>query len=153
MAQCERQTDSNMAVMLMMGNSKMIVHELTSIIPPFIPAGAHVMTQIIELPPGDQGVGAHRHSGPVFGYMLEGKMLFELEGEAPYIITAGEAFWEPGGDVVHYQAANLLNDATSKFLVVMVCAPDVPMITMLDDQEVAARSSLRVPGDGQTASD
>jgi hypothetical protein len=24
-------------------------------------------------------------------------MLFELEGEAPRVITAGEAFWEPGG--------------------------------------------------------
>ena len=22
----------------------------------------------------------HRHSGPVFGYMLEGEMIFELEG-------------------------------------------------------------------------
>ena len=28
-------------------------------------------------------------------------------GQEPREIVAGEAFWEPGGDVVHYQVANL----------------------------------------------
>jgi hypothetical protein len=35
---------------------------------------------VIEFPPGDPGTPPHRHSGPAFGYMLEGEMLFELEG-------------------------------------------------------------------------
>lgn len=30
-------------------------------------------------------------------------MLFELEGEPERVIKAGETFWEPGGDVIHYQ--------------------------------------------------
>ena len=41
------------------------------------------MTQLVELPPADAGLEPHRHSGPVFGYVLEGRILFELEGEAP----------------------------------------------------------------------
>ena len=45
---------------------------------------AEVMTSIIEWPPGSAGAPPHRHpGGPAFGYVLEGEMLFELEGEAP----------------------------------------------------------------------
>jgi quercetin dioxygenase-like cupin family protein len=84
--------------MLKAGNVR--VSDLLSATPPPIPHGAHAMTQLVEIPPADDGVGPHRHSGPVFGYVLEGRMLFELEGEAPVDITAGQAFWEPGGDVV-----------------------------------------------------
>ncbi|MGC4941204.1 cupin domain-containing protein [Kribbella sp. DT2] len=43
---------------------------------PDIPDGVHVTTATIELPPGDSGTPPHRHSGPVFGYMLEGEMIF-----------------------------------------------------------------------------
>lgn len=28
-------------------------------------------------------------------------MTFELEGERERVIRAGEAFWEPGGDVIY----------------------------------------------------
>jgi quercetin dioxygenase-like cupin family protein len=110
-----------------------------------IPAGAHAMIRLLELPPGDPGIAPHRHSGPVFGYMIEGEMLFELEGGAPYRIKAGEGFFESGGDVIHYTAANLLPDRTSRFVVVMLCAPGVEMITMVDDDELAAKASRRIP--------
>ena len=91
--------------MLAAGNTK--ITDLLCETPPAIPEGAHAMTQLVELPPADDGLGPHRHSGPVFGYMLEGRILFELEGEVPRELVAGEAFWEPGGDVVHYQMSNL----------------------------------------------
>ena len=79
--------------------------------PPFIPDGAHAMTVVIDYPPGSAGAPPHRHpSGPAFGYMLEGEMLFELEGEPPRVIRAGEAFWEPGGDVIHYSDGNNRDD-------------------------------------------
>ena len=103
------------------------------------------MTQLVELPPADAGLDPHRHSGPVFGYMLEGRMLFELEGQAPVEIIAGEAFWEPGGDVVHYQTRNLEASQWSRFLAVCLCAPGVDMITMLEPREIAARDAMRHP--------
>jgi quercetin dioxygenase-like cupin family protein len=112
---------------------------------PSIPDGAHVMTATVELPPGDDGSPPHRHSGPVFGYMVEGEMIFELEGEPEYVIKAGEAFWEPGGDVVHYQAANNLADSWSRFVVVMICAPGQDMLTYLSDEELAERADRRAP--------
>ena len=55
--------------------------------PPFVPDGAHAMTVVIDYPPGSAGAPPHKHpSGPAFGYMLEGEMLFELEGEPPRVI-------------------------------------------------------------------
>lgn len=113
--------------------------------PPSIPAPAEVMTATVKLPPGDRGTPPHRHSGPVFGYMLEGEMTFELEGEPERVIQAGEAFWEPGGDVIHYQAANHLSDAPSKFLVVMIGVPGEPMLTLVSAEELAERRDRRAP--------
>ncbi|MDP9841673.1 cupin domain-containing protein [Streptosporangium lutulentum] len=113
--------------------------------PPKLPEAAEVMTALIELPPGDPGSPPHRHSGPVYGYMLEGEMIFELEGEPERVIREGEAFWEPGGDVIHYQAANNLSGTWSRFVVVMIGAPDEPMLTYVDDVELAARRDRRAP--------
>ena len=114
--------------------------------PPFIPEGAEAMTVVIEYPPGSAGAPPHKHpSGPAFGYMLEGEMLFELEGEPPRVIHAGEAFWEPGGDVIHYSDANNRDDIKSRFVVTMLCVQGQPMLTLVDDEELAARKHLRVP--------
>ncbi|HEX6346840.1 cupin domain-containing protein [Umezawaea sp.] len=110
---------------------------------PFIPDGAHGMTVVVEFPPGDPGSPPHRHSGPAFGYVLEGEMLFELEGEPARVLRAGDAFWEPGGDVVHYQDGNNLADAPLRFTVTMLCAPGEPMFTLVDDEELARREHLR----------
>jgi hypothetical protein len=41
----------------------------------FLPLPAVCMTALVEQPPGDPGTPPHRHSGPVFGYMVEGEML------------------------------------------------------------------------------
>ncbi|GAY15737.1 cupin [Mycobacterium sp. shizuoka-1] len=113
---------------------------------PAIPAGADVMTVVIEYPPGSAGAPPHRHpSGPAFGYMLDGEMLFELEGQPPRVLRAGDAFWEPGGDVIHYSDANNRADIASRFVVTMVCLPGRPMVELVGDDELAARSHLRVP--------
>jgi quercetin dioxygenase-like cupin family protein len=110
---------------------------------PVIPSPADVMIATVELPPGDPGTPPHRHSGPVFGYMLDGEMLFELEGESERVIRAGEAFWEPGGDVIHYQAANHLSGAWSRFVVVMIRIPGVPMLTLVPAGELEQRRDRR----------
>ena len=111
--------------------------------PPAIPSPAEVMTAVVELPPGDPGTPPHRHSGPVFGYMLQGEMTFEIEGEPARVIRAGEAFWEPGGGVIHYQAANHLRDAWSRFVVVMVGIPGEPMLTLVSADELEQRRGRR----------
>ncbi len=123
-------------------NALTVVQEVT---PPFIPQGAHAMTVVVEYPPGCAGAPPHRHpGGPAFGYVLDGEMLFELEGEPPQVVKAGEAFWEPGGDVIHYSDANNRDDMKCRFLVTMLCVPDQPMLVLVDDEELAARTHLRI---------
>jgi quercetin dioxygenase-like cupin family protein len=125
-------------------NALTVVQEVQ---PPFIPDNAHAMTVTITYPPGSAGAPPHRHpSGPAFGYMLEGEMLFELEGAPPRVIGAGEAFWEPGGDVIHYSDANNRDDIRSRFVVTMLCVPGQPMLTLVDEDELISRRHLRVQG-------
>ena len=120
--------------------------------PPFIPKGGHAMTVVVEFPPGSAGAPPHRHpSGPAFGYVLEGEMLFELEGEPPRVVRAGEAFWEPGGDVIHYSDANNRDDIKLRYVVTMICVPGKPMLVLVDDDELAAREHLRVPAESSTS--
>jgi quercetin dioxygenase-like cupin family protein len=113
--------------------------------PPFIPAGAHAMTIVVEFPPGDPGTPPHRHPGPAFGYVLDGEMVFELEGEPARVVRAGEAFWEPGGDVIHYQDGNNRDDIPVRFTVAMLCEPGKPMLTLVDEEELVRRKNRRAP--------
>jgi quercetin dioxygenase-like cupin family protein len=110
---------------------------------PEIPPDAHVMTVVIEFPPGDPGTPPHRHPGPAFGYVIEGEMLFELEGQPPRVVRAGEAFWEPGGDVIHYSDGNNRTDIPSKFTVTMMCVPGQPMLALVDELELEQRKDRR----------
>jgi quercetin dioxygenase-like cupin family protein len=77
--------------------------------------------------------------------VLEGEMLFELEGQPERVIRAGEAFWEPGGDVIHYQDGNNRNDIPVRFTVTMLCEPGAPMIVLVPDSELAERQDRRAP--------
>ncbi|WP_236584450.1 cupin domain-containing protein [Streptomyces sp. MBT53] len=118
---------------------------LADVIPPFVPEGASVMTVLVEWPPGHPGTPPHRHSGPCFGYVTEGAVRWELEGEPERVIRAGETFWEPGGEVIHYQNGNATADATAKYVVVMLGAPGEPMLTLVDEEELESRAHLRAP--------
>ncbi|WP_234797976.1 cupin domain-containing protein [Mycobacteroides chelonae] len=119
---------------------------LQTVTPPVIPADAHVMTVSIEWPAGSPGTPPHRHpGGPAFGYVVEGEMLFELEGQPPRVVKAGEAFWEPGGDVIHYSDANHRTDSVLRFVVTMLCKPGEPMLVLVDEGELRHRAGARVP--------
>ncbi len=111
-----------------------------------LPADGHLMTVKVEIPPGNPGTPPHRHAGPVYGYLIEGEMIFELEGDAPVVVRTGDTFWEPGGDRIHYQAANNLADSWARFVVVMACVPGQPMLTFVEQDELDARRDRRHPG-------
>jgi len=112
---------------------------------PLIPADARVMTVLINHPPGAPGYPPHRlPGGPGFGYMIEGEMLFELEGEAPRVLRAGDAFWGPGGDVIHYRDANNRTDIPCSFVLTLFCVRGQPMLERVTEEELEERKGLRV---------
>ncbi|MDQ7879003.1 cupin domain-containing protein [Microbacterium sp. QXD-8] len=121
------------------------VQVLSSVDLAAIDGARDAMTIHVTLPPASPGTRPHRHSGPAFGYVVEGELLFELEGEAPRVVKAGETFWEPGGDVIHYQDANNLADESTTFVVTMLCIPGEPMLTLVSEEELSSRSARRVP--------
>lgn len=110
-----------------------------------VPEGASAMTIFVAWEPGDPGSPPHRHSGPAFGYVVEGAVRFEMEGEPERVIEAGRTFWEPGGDPIHYQDGNALPDARTRFVVTMLCAPGKPMLELVSEEELARRAHLRAP--------
>jgi quercetin dioxygenase-like cupin family protein len=110
-----------------------------------LPPSGKLVTVLVEIPPHDPGTPPHRHSGPVYGYVVEGELLFELEGDPPRVLRAGDAFWEPGGDRIHYQAANP-GAVWTRFVAVMACVPGAPMLTLVEPAELEARRARRHPG-------
>ncbi|MEV5960033.1 cupin domain-containing protein, partial [Streptomyces sp. NPDC051987] len=54
-------------------------------------------------------------------------------------------FWEPGGEVIHYQNGNASSEEPAKYIVFMMCAPNQPMLTLVDDEELEKRAHLRAP--------
>ncbi len=78
--------------------------------------------------------------------MIDGELLFELEGEVPRVLRAGDAFWGPGGDVIHYQDANNRTDIPCSFVLTLFCVPGQPMREWVTEDELEERRGLRVTG-------
>ncbi|MGW2044548.1 cupin domain-containing protein [Streptomyces sp. NPDC001858] len=108
-----------------------------------VPADAEARCVKLTFAPGDPGAPPHRHPGPIFGYVTEGEILFELEGQAPHVLKAGDAVFEPGGDVIHYVGGNNLADAQSEIVVTMFAPPGTPLLTVVSAEELAERRHLR----------
>lgn len=107
-----------------------------------VPADTNMLTVLVEIPPQHPGNPPHRHPGAVYGYLIEGEMLFEMEGDAPRIISAGEAFSEPGGDRIHYQDGNP-GDVWLRFVVMMVVPEGAPLLALVEPKELERRQGLR----------
>lgn len=91
----------------------------------------------IELDPGSAGAKAHLHPGPVFGYVLEGELLFQCQGTKKTVYQEGDVFWEPGIDLPHLLAANPNPDRRTRFLAVCVGVPGEPVTKFIDPPPAA----------------
>lgn len=73
--------------------------------------------------------------------LVRSEIIFELEGELQRVVKAGEAFWEPGGDVIHYQDG--LPDAETEFVVTMFGAAGQPTLIPASAEELEDRRNRR----------
>ena len=111
---------------------------------PLVPRAAEFTTMRVTLPPGSPGAPPHRHSSAVFGYVVRGVLRFEIEGLRERVVAAGGSFWGPGGDVIHYQEANNLDDGETAFVVMTFVAPGQPILTPVGETEIRDRLPRRV---------
>jgi quercetin dioxygenase-like cupin family protein len=71
----------------------------------------------------------HRHTGPVFGYVLEGTYEHAIDDEPVRTYKAGETFYEPSGSV-HRVARNPSGKTRTRLLAVILHPRDAKEATV-----------------------
>jgi quercetin dioxygenase-like cupin family protein len=71
----------------------------------------------------------HRHTGPVFGYVLEGEYEHALDDEPVKKYKAGDTFYEPSGSV-HRMARNPSGKTRTRLLAVILHSRDTNETTV-----------------------
>ena len=69
------------------------------------PDGYNVITAIAEVPAGGAS-GRHTHPGVETGYVLDGELDLDVDGQAPVIVKAGESYQIPAGAVHNAKAGD-----------------------------------------------
>ena len=83
---------------------------------------------MVTIGPGQKD-SAHRHTGPVFGYVLEGEYEHALDNEPIKTYKAGETFYEPSGSV-HRVAHNPSAKTETRLLAVILHPRDATQVTV-----------------------
>jgi len=82
----------------------------------------------IEFAP-HQRTGLHLHPCPVVGYIVEGAIMFQVEGQSVQLLKAGDAFFEPANaKILQFDAGDVKAKLTAYFL---LGANDHEIITVL----------------------
>jgi quercetin dioxygenase-like cupin family protein len=76
---------------------------------------AQVTMITLSLPPGSNAP-PHRHTGPVFAYVLEGEIENQVEPDPPRRYRPGDSFYEPPMHI-HRMLRNLSRTRTAKLLI------------------------------------
>src|SRR4051794_37076454 len=89
---------------------------------------AKVTVEEVSIEPGGQ-VLPHRHTGPVFGYVLEGEYEHALNDDHVTTYKAGDMFYEPSG-CVHRVTRNPSARAKTRLLAVILHPRDAEKVTV-----------------------
>ena len=89
---------------------------------------ATATVEVVTFAPGQKD-SPHRHTGPVFGYVLDGEYQHALDNEPITTFVAGETFYEPSGSV-HRVAQNASDTETTRLLAVVLHGRDVKHATV-----------------------
>ena len=105
--------------------------------------GRHLQATLLEVtyPPGGANP-AHRHPCPVIGYVLEGAIRMQVQGQPERIVKPGETFIETPSDV-HLVSANASADAPARFLAWFVCDRETRLSVPLAAALAAAEKGQR----------
>lgn len=84
----------------------------------------------------EPGAGSRRHTHPcpVVGYVLEGALRFQVEGEPEVTYHAGQSFYEPA-NAVHRVSANASRTEPVRFLAGFTCDREAPLSAPLSEPQ------------------
>lgn len=89
---------------------------------------AKVSVVEVQLDPLGEGM-PHRHPGPVFGYVLEGKYELGIDDQPTKVFEQGETFYEPTG-CLHRVGKNPQSDAKTRVIAVVVHPRDAKQLAI-----------------------
>jgi quercetin dioxygenase-like cupin family protein len=89
---------------------------------------ARATVKEVTFEPGQED-SPHRHTGPVFGYVLEGEYEHALNDEPVKKYKAGDTFYEPSGSV-HRVARNPSSKTKTRLLAVILHPRDAKDVTV-----------------------
>ena len=92
---------------------------------------ARVTVQEVAIEPGGR-VLPHHHTGPVFGYVLEGEYEHALNDDPVTTYKAGDTFYEPSG-CVHRVTRNPSARAKTRLLAVILHPRDIERVTVPEE--------------------
>jgi quercetin dioxygenase-like cupin family protein len=91
--------------------------------------GKQITMVTVEYAPGGSS-GPHTHSGPVFGYVLAGTVVFRLDDGPETILREGDVFYEAPGQV-HQTSRNASQTRPARLLAIIVGEEGQPITTPL----------------------
>ena len=94
---------------------------------------AKATTVEVTLEPGAASV-PHRHPGPVFGYVIEGRYEWAIDDKPAKALKAGDTFYEPTG-CLHRVSKNPSDKATTRVLAVVLHPADVKGIVIPEKKQ------------------
>lgn len=91
--------------------------------------GDRLRATVVEVTYGPGGSSSpHSHPCPVIGYVVEGALRTQVQGEPEAVYSAGQTFYEPPGSV-HAVAANASREKPVRFLAYFTCDHDGALST------------------------
>ena len=87
----------------------------------------------VTLEPGQAG-SPHRHPGPVFGYVIEGKYELGIDDQLTKILKAGETFYEPTG-CLHRVSKNPADSGKTRVLAVVLHPRDAKQVAIPEPKQ------------------
>jgi len=88
--------------------------------------GFEVVLVELNNPAGTGSGPAHRHPGPVLGYVVEGQLRFAIDNQPERVVPAGGTFFEPFG-AVHTTGGSAKADVPARFLAFMIVPKGSPL--------------------------
>ena len=88
------------------------------------PEGYTTVTAIAEVPAGG-AAGRHSHPGIETGYVMEGELTLEIDGQPPKVLKAGDSYQIPAGAIHDAKAI----DKPFKVLAIYIVDKNKPLAT------------------------
>ena len=83
------------------------------------------VTMAIEIPPGATSA-RHSHPGEDFGYLIEGTIVLQVDGNPPLTVRAGEVFFTERG---HLHRARNIGTTTARAVDTYIIDKGKPVVT------------------------